>query len=86
MSKVSDQELKKLKESDKRLKERYRKQNERNNKIYDRISFTVPAGKKAEIEEASGTSGISLNAFCRDVVLKAVSVALKDDLPDFMKE
>lgn len=86
MSKVSDQELKKLKESDKRLKERYRKQNERNNKIYDRISFTVPAGKKAEIEEAAGVSGISLNAFCRDAVLKAVYGVPVDDLPDFMKE
>lgn len=86
MAKANNKKLEKLKESNKRLKERYRKQNERNNKIYDRISFTVPAGKKAEIEEAAGASGISLNAFCREAVLKAVYGVSVDDLPDFMKE
>lgn len=86
MAKVNSKELEKLKESDKRLKERYRKQNERNSKIYDRISFTVPAGKKADIEEAARTSGMSLNAFCRDAVLKAVSGSPGDDLPAFMRE
>lgn len=86
MPKGNTQEFKKLKESDRKLKERYRKQNERNNKIYDRINFTVPAGKKAEIEAAADASGLSLNAFCRDAVLKAVSGILEDDLPDFMKE
>lgn len=86
MAKANNKKLEKLKESNKRLKERYRKQNERNNKIYDRISFTVPAGKKAEIEEASKAFGMSVNAFCRETVLKAIYEASGDDLPAFMRE
>ena len=88
MAKISDEELKKLKESEKKLKDRYKKQNEYLAGKYDRLNFTVPAGKKAEVEEAAKKSGKSLNAFCRDAVLSAVSVALErdDDIPDFMKD
>lgn len=89
MHKISDKELEKLKESDRKLKDRYRKQNEYLANKYDRINFTVPAGKKSKIEEAAKASGKTLNAFCRDVVLSAVSETndqSQDDIPDFMKE
>ena len=89
MAKISDEELKKLKESDRKLKDRYKKQNEYLANKYDRINFTVPAGMKAEIEAAAKASGKSLNAFCRDAVLYAVagtSDQTQDDIPDFMKD
>ena len=69
---VSADELEQLKKADKKLKERYRKQNEHTNTIYDRLNFTVPAGKKAEIEQAAKKVGLSVNAFCSKVVLAAV--------------
>ena len=72
MAKISDEELIKLKESDRKLKERYKKQNEYLADKYDRLNFTVSAGKKADIESAAKTVGLSLNAFCREAVLKAV--------------
>lgn len=88
MAKISDAELEKLKKSDRMLKDRYKKQNEYLAGKYDRINFTVPAGKKVEIEAAARASGKSLNAFCRDLVLSAVYVdsAQSDDIPDFMRD
>lgn len=72
MAKISDEELNKLIESDRKLKERYKKQNEYLADKYDRLNFTVPAGRKADVEAAAKAVGVSLNAFCRDAVLKAV--------------
>lgn len=72
MPNVTMEELERLQKSDEKLKERYKKQNAHTNTIYDRLNFTVPAGKKSEIEEAAKTAGVSLNAFCRDAVMKAV--------------
>lgn len=89
MARISDDELKKLKESDRKLKDRYKKQNEYLAEKYDRLNFTVPAGMKSEIEAAAKATGKSLNAFCRDAVLSAVSGAAdqpQDDIPDFMKD
>ena len=73
MQTVTADELERLKKADKKLKDRYKKQNEHTNIIYDRLNFTVPAGKKAEIEEAAKAAGKTLNAFCRDAVLEAVA-------------
>ncbi len=89
MAKISDDELNKLIESDRKLKERYKKQNEYLADKYDRLNFTVPAGKKAEVEAAAKAVGVSLNAFCRDAVLEAVEKVLQnqeaeEELPPFM--
>lgn len=89
MAKISEDELNKLIESDRKLRERYKKQNEYLMGKYDRLNFTVPAGKKADIEVAAKVAGVSLNTFCRDAVLKAVEKALQkqeseEDTPPFM--
>ena len=89
MPTVTVEELERLKKSDEKLKERYKKQNEHTNTIYDRLNFTVPAGKKAEVEAAAKAAGVSLNAFCRDAVLEAVEKVLQksgqaEDAPPFM--
>ena len=88
MTNIDKEELERLRRVDEKTKERFRKQNAHTNTIYDRINFTVPAGKKAEIEAAAKAAGMSLNAFCRDAVLSAVSVTLRgsDDIPDFMRD
>ena len=76
MPTVTAEELERLKKSDEKLKERYKKQNEHTNTIYDRINFTVPAGKKSEVEAAAKAAGKTLNSFCRDAVLGAVEKVL----------
>lgn len=90
MAKISDEELEKLKESDRKLKERYKKQNEYLANKYDRVNFTVPAGKKADIEAAAKKAGLSVNLFCSSVVLAEVERLLQelqeDEEPAFMKE
>lgn len=78
MAKISEEELNKLIESDRKLKDRYKKQNEYLAGKYDRLNFTVPAGKKAEVEAAAKAAGVSLNAFCRDAVIEAVEKILND--------
>lgn len=94
MAKISDKELEKLIESDRKLKDRYKKQNEYLAGKYDRLNFTVPAGKKADVEVAAKAAGKTVNSFCRDAVLEAVEKQLKqsgavleqpqelDDLPE----
>ncbi|HIW82624.1 MAG TPA: DUF1778 domain-containing protein [Candidatus Acetatifactor stercoripullorum] len=77
MPTVTNEELARLKKAEEKLKERYKKQNEHTNTIYDRLNFTVPAGKKAEIEAAAKAAGVSLNAFCRDAVLEEAEKVLK---------
>lgn len=82
MAKISEEELNKLIESDRKLKDRYKKQNEYLAGKYDRLNFTVPAGKKAEVEAAAQAVGVSLNAFCRDAVLEAVEKILSRSATD----
>jgi predicted HicB family RNase H-like nuclease len=85
MAKISDEELEKLKETDRKLRARYKKHNQYLSEKYDRLNFTVPAGMKAEIETAARASGVSLNAFCRDAVLKAAGLeeqAPQEEHPD----
>lgn len=89
MPTVTAEELERLKKSDEKLKERYKKQNEHTNTIYDRLNFTVPAGKKAEVEAAAKAAGKTLNAFCRDAVLVAVEKVLNSSgssAPDQLPE
>lgn len=89
MAKISEEELNKLKESDRKLKDRYKKQNEYLAGKYDRLNFTVPAGKKAEVEAAAKAAGKTLNAFCRDSVLEAVEKVLTysgSSIPDQLPE
>jgi predicted HicB family RNase H-like nuclease len=85
MPTVTNEELERLRKAEEKLKERYKKQNSYTNTIYDRLNFTVPAGMKAEIETAARASGVSLNAFCRDAVLKAAGLeeqAPQEESPD----
>lgn len=74
---VASEELERLKKVEEKLKKRYKKQNEYTNTIYDRLNFTVPAGKKVDVEAAAKAAGVSLNAFCRDAVLEAVEKQLR---------
>lgn len=69
---VSMEELKRLKDMERKQKERYKKQNEHTNKLYDRISFTVPKGKKQEIEVAAKNAGMTVNKFISEVMLKVI--------------
>lgn len=82
MVKISDDELYKLKESDRKLKERYKKQNEYLADKYDRLNITVPAGKKTDVEAAAKAAGVSINAFCRDAVLAKLSGNTIVDVPE----
>lgn len=86
MPQVTSEELDRLKRAEEKLKERYKKQNEHTNTIYDRLNFTVPAGKKEEIEAAAKAAGVSLNAFCRDAVLEAVKHYQGQEGPEPEKE
>lgn len=79
MPTVTAEELERLKKAEEKLKDRYKKQNEHTNTIYDRLNFTVPAGKKAGIEEAAKAAGKTLNAFCRDAVLGAAEKICKEN-------
>lgn len=71
-SSITTEELNRLKEIERKQKERYKKQNEHTNKLYDRISFTVPKGKKKEIESAAEELGITVNKFVSEIILKSV--------------
>lgn len=66
---ITSEELERLKEIEKKQKERYRKQNLHTNSIYDRINFTVPVGKKKELEELAKQENKTLNKFISEVVL-----------------
>lgn len=63
------EELRRLQEIERKQKERYKKQNEHTNKLYDRISFTVPKGRKKEIEAVAGANNVTLNKFVSEIVL-----------------
>ena len=67
--KVTLEELQRLQEIERKQKERYRKQNEHTNKLYDRISFTIPKGRKEDIERVAKENGITLNKFVSEIVL-----------------
>lgn len=79
MTNIDREELERLRRVDEKTKERFRKQNAHTNMIYDRINFTVPAGKKAEIEAAAKAAGMSTNKFCQEAVLKAASDLIAPD-------
>lgn len=66
---ITTEELERLKRLEEKQKERYRKQNMYTNSIYDRINFTVPAGKKKEIEELAKQKNKTLNKYVSEVVL-----------------
>lgn len=96
MPQVSSEELEKLRELDRKTKERYKKQNEYLAEKYDRINFTVPAGSKEKIREAAKRAGMSVNEFCSKAVLaateeseeKPINDNAKDnpELPEFMRD
>lgn len=66
---ITSEELERLKSMEEKQKERYKKQNLHTNSIYDRINFTVPKGKKKDIEELAKQNGKTLNKFISEVVL-----------------
>ena len=68
-------EIERLKELERKQKERYKKQNEHTNKLYDRISFTVPKGRKNDIEKRAKQINKSINAYISDLVLNDVDNA-----------
>lgn len=66
---ITSEELERLKKMEEKQKERYKKQNMHTNSIYDRINFTVPAGKKKELEELAKQENKTLNKFISEVML-----------------
>ena len=52
------------------LKKRYKKQNEYIEKTFDRVSVALPNGTKKRIQK--NKSGLSVNAFIKDAILKAL--------------
>ena len=85
---MGNNELERLKQLEEKQKERYRKQNKHTNTLYDRISFTVPKGKKADVEIRAKEVGKSVNAYICDLVLDDLKRQEQNDdnLPDFMKD
>ena len=85
---MGNNELERLKQLEEKQKERYRKQNQHTNTLYDRISFTVPKGKKSDVEIRAKEVGKSVNAYICDLVLEDLERQEQNDdgLPDFMKD
>ena len=85
---MGNNELERLKQLEEKQKERYRKQNQHTNTLYDRISFTVPKGKKSDVEIRAKEVGKSVNAYICDLVLEDLERQEQnaDSLPDFMKD
>lgn len=69
MEDININEIKRLQELERKQKERYKKQNEHTKTLYDRISFTVPKGKKSDIEKLAASKKMSLNAYISSLVL-----------------
>lgn len=72
-SRRTKQELIELVDSEKRedIKKEVTRNGNSNYNIntVDRINFTVPKGKKAEIQSAAAARGLSVNAFVSSVIL-----------------
>ena len=80
MNKLSNREVEQLE----KLKQRQDRQNEYLKGKYDRVNITVNKGYKTEIEKAAAASGLSVNEFCRNAIIKAVQESAKknsDSLP-----
>lgn len=56
-----------------RGKETIRRKNARYNETIDRINLTFPAGTKEQIRKAADAAGMSINAYCRDTILKSLN-------------
>ena len=61
-----------LREREKKRYERTKRKNEEYNAQIDRVTFTVPKGRKADIKEHAEKLGVSVNAFIADLVLTEV--------------
>ena len=61
-----------LRERERKRYERVKRQNDNFNSQIDRITFTVPKGRKADIKEHAEKLGVSVNAFIADLVLTEV--------------
>lgn len=69
---ITLEEIQRLKDIEQKQKKRYKKQNEYTNKLYDRISFTVPKGRKKAIEDMAKSMGLTVNKFISEIILKTV--------------
>lgn len=76
-SNIGPEELERLKEIEKKQKERYKQQNKHTNAIYDRLNFTVPKGYKKKIEDAARSHNLTVNKFISQVLL---SILFNNDL------
>lgn len=61
-----------LREREKKRYERTKRKNEEYNAQIDRVTFTVPKGRKADIKAYADSLGVSVNAFIADLVLTEV--------------
>lgn len=62
-SNIDISEYERLKEKEKRQKEKFKRQNAHTNTIYDRISFTVPKGQKELIKSDADAHGMTVNQY-----------------------
>lgn len=53
-----------------KLQKRYKRQNDYIEKTFDRVSVTLPKGTKKRIQK--NKNGLSVNAFIKDAILKAL--------------
>lgn len=84
---ITAEELKRLQEIERKQKERYKKQNEHTNKLYDRVSFTVPKGRKEDIEAAAKARNVSVNKFISEIILGILdnNVVIKEVINNSIK-
>lgn len=79
MKKEEKERLLELENAEKKRKEQNNARTRRyNQNTVDRISFTVPKGKKADIQKAAEKRGLSVNAFLCAAVLDCVNGILSE--------
>ena len=73
MKKEEKERLIELETAEKKRREQNNARTRRyNENTVDRMAFTVPKGKKAEIQKTAAARGLSVNAFLQSVVLAAI--------------
>lgn len=68
------EELERLRKIEEKQKKRYKEQNLRAKELYDRISLTVPKGKKELLEQEAKKNDKTLNKFISEMLLSNVVI------------
>lgn len=76
---IDQEEIERLQAIEKKAQERYKRQNDYNKMIYDRVSVAFPKGTKEMIREVAIKKGMSVNSYISSVVLADVYSNFQDD-------